>query len=163
MINVGLSVGTYQRFQILIPSNQWVEYCRNRSLRFKLNLNHEVIKVFRNRHIIFDCILTAILCPNSHDIKYIFNRMLRCLTLHAYQTPNIQFPLNAQCFHHTVDRIILYTLRYIPGLFDFKSKHVPTCNNLLYFVLCDAIAFKDIGLFCIYEPIFLFKVKYTNR
>lgn len=52
--------------------------------------------------------------------------------------------------------------RYILGLFDFKLKYVLICNNLFYVVLCDVIVFKDIGFFCIYEFIFLFKVKYIN-
>lgn len=61
VVNVGLNVGTFQKFQLLIPSNQCVDYVRNRSLRLKLKVNQEVIKVYRNRHIIFDLFFASLL------------------------------------------------------------------------------------------------------
>ncbi len=61
VVNVGLNAGTFQKFQLLIPSNQCVDYVRNRSLRLKLKVNQEVIKVYRNRHIIFDLFFASLL------------------------------------------------------------------------------------------------------
>lgn len=61
VVNVRLNAGTFQKFQLLIPSNQCVDYVRNRSLRLKLKVNQEVIKVYRNGHIMFDLFFASLL------------------------------------------------------------------------------------------------------